>query len=43
VAKDKNNINIANSNTKLVDEDILAISVIPIKKKTTLDSIISVD
>ena len=31
------------SNTELVDEDVLVISVIPIKKEAILDSTISVD
>jgi hypothetical protein len=43
VAEDKNNTGMADSNIELVDEDVPAISIIPIKKKAILDSTISVD
>jgi hypothetical protein len=43
VAKDKNNIGIVDSNRELVNKDILAISIIPIKKEAVLDSTILVN
>jgi hypothetical protein len=43
VAKDKNNISIADSNIELVNKDVLVISIIPIKKEAALNSTILVN